>query len=225
VKQTLLSGASNFASLFGRPTSAARAEESDEDKKKREEEEAKKAEGEPVQGDDESDEDFEKRKKAAAEDKKTDDESDDEHKARVAANQARRAKRAQAEEDGEEDEEGDDESDGDDMKKKGTAAARRRERARCAAIFGHKAVAKNPGLAFQLAFGTDLGRNAAIDLLRAGSAQMQAAPRRTTLDERMASVKVPAVGAGAPAQAVAGTPEATAAAIVRAAAKARGEAA
>ena len=49
--------------------------------------------------------------------------------------------------------------------KSASARARRRERARCAAIFGCKAAAKNPVLAANLAFNTSMTRNQAIRVL------------------------------------------------------------
>lgn len=93
------------------------------------------------------------------------------------------------------DEDGDDDSDGADMAKGSKArSARMRERARCAAIFADAAAADNPALAAVLAFQTDMTRGQAIQALRAGAATRQQ-PKRS-LHERMASVKVPEVGAG-----------------------------
>lgn len=97
------------------------------------------------------------------------------------------------EEDEDEDDEGDEESDSADMRKRGTRAARLRERARCAAIFADAAAGKNSPLAAQIAFGTSLPRRQAIGVLRAACMGGQ---RRNTIDDRMASIKLPAVGAG-----------------------------
>jgi hypothetical protein len=231
MRQSLMAGASSFAHLLGRGPKVAAAKPEDEqregesdsdyEKRKKEGSHASAESDELEQGDDESDEDFEKRKKDAAEDKKDDDESEDEHKARVKANKAKRAKRARAEEDGDDDEEGDDGSDGADMRKKGARSARLRERARCSAIFADAAAGKNPALAAQLAFGTDLPRTQAINVLRAGGLAVASGPRRPSLDERMASVKVPVIGNGDAAGPTGA--QGTAAQIIAAGKKRRGE--
>lgn len=181
MKANLKAGAANFASLFGR----ARAEEKEP---KPGEEGSVDA---LVQGAEETDEDFEKRKSESEEDKKRDDETDDDHQARVSANKARRTRQANKAESGEEDDEGDDSSDKEDTAKASVAAARSRERSRCAAIMGDKAVARNPDLAFHLAFVTDMPRGKAIGLLRSSGSVVPAGARKPTLDERMA--RVPAV--------------------------------
>jgi hypothetical protein len=91
----------------------------------------------------------------------------------------------------------DDESDSTEMKRgrKGAHQIRLAERARCAAIFADAAAGTNQALAAQLAFGTDLPAEQAVAVLRAGVLTAAApAPRRNTLDERMASVRIPRVG-------------------------------
>jgi hypothetical protein len=224
MKQSLMAGAASFAHLLGRSPKAAAAGASDDDKPREGESDedfqkrknASAADAEPVQGDDESNEDFESRHAEWEEDQKRDDETDDEHKARVTGNKARRAEAST-----DDDEEGDDGSDGADMRKRGARTARLRERARCCAIFSDAAAGKNPALAAAIAFGTDLPRSKAISLLRTGGLPVASAPTRTTLDQRMARVHVPALGGG---DAVRPTGASSLAdQIVRAAAKARGE--
>jgi hypothetical protein len=64
------------------------------------------------------------------------------------------------------DEDAEDEDDDDEMRGKSAAAsARRRERARCAAIFGSKAAGRNPVLAANLAFNTNMTRKEALAVL------------------------------------------------------------
>jgi hypothetical protein len=207
MRQTLMAGASTFAHLLGRATAKAAAEDDDD----------KQREGE-------SDEDFEKRKKdkataakAAAEDdddKQREGESDEDFEKR----KKDKAKGKRAE--GDDDEDGGDDSDGADMRSKGAArSARLRERARCDAIFSDAAAGKNPALAAQLAFRTDLPRGQAVAVLRAGG--LAVSERRPSLDDRMAAVKVPALGVGDAAQPTGA--QGLAAQIVAAGRKRRGE--
>ena len=126
------------------------------------------------------DKDEDKDKKMEDEDmdderKKRDDETDDEHMARVSAM--------------------DEKDDDDDEKGNASAvAARSRERARCAAIFASPAAARNPVLAANLAFGTDLSRQKSLALLEATPA-----PAATGNPGRAS--RNPNVGAGAPTSA------------------------
>jgi len=71
--------------------------------------------------------------------------------------------------------------------KSGNAQARRRERARCKAIFGHKAAGRNPALAAHLAFNTSMSRSQAIATLKAGGVAAPAASRPGGLAARMSS--------------------------------------
>lgn len=212
MKLPALAGASKFAHLLGRPK-AAKAEDDQDDKSK-----SKRAEDEDEEkgdGDDEGDgpKDGKKSKAAKAEDTE-DDEGDDEKSKKA------KSKGAKAEDD--DDEEGDDDSDGADMRKKGASSARLRERARCAAIFADAAAGKNPALAAQLAFGTDLPRGQAVSVLRAGG--LAVASRRSSLDDRMAKVTTPVVGASDPSPGPASGQKSLAAQIVAAGLKARGKA-
>lgn len=96
-------------------------------------------------------------------------------------------------EDEDEDEEGDDDSDREEMgKKSAVSRARLRERTRCAAIFASAHAAGNLEMAATLAFTTNLSRSDAINVLAA-------APKKTSLDRRLASVRNPDLGAGAAA--------------------------
>ena len=109
--------------------------------------------------------------------KKRDDETDDEHMARVSAMDEK------------------DKDDDDDEKGNASAvAARARERARCAAIFASPAAARNPVLAANLAFSTDMSRKQSLALLEATPA-----PAATGNPGRAS--RNPNVGAGAPASA------------------------
>ena len=108
---------------------------------------------------------------------KREDETDDEYKARVSAM-----------------DEAKDEDDDDEKGNASALAARSRERARCAAIFASPAAARNPVLAANLAFGTDLSRQKSLALLQATPAP--AAPGNPTRASRN-----PNVGAGAPTSA------------------------
>ncbi len=69
------------------------------------------------------------------------------------------------------------------------AKARRRERTRCAAIFQDVAASRNPALAAELAFNTNLPSARAIAILRRGGGSQLAA--------RMGSLGLPAPGPGA----------------------------
>lgn len=218
MKLPALAGASKFAHLLGR-SKAAKADDDQDDKSK-----SKRAEDEDEEkgdGDDEGDgpKDGKKSKAAKAEDGDDEkdgeeDEGDDEDKKSKDA----KSKGAKAEDD---DEEGDDDSDGADMRKKGASSARLRERARCSAIFSDAAAGKNPALAAQLAFGTDLPRSQAVAVLRAGGLAVTA--RRPSLDDRMAKVTTPVVGASDPAPGPSSGSQSLAAQIVAAGQKARGK--
>lgn len=218
MKLPALAGASTFAHLLGRGPKAAKAEDDQDDKKK-----SKRAEDEDDEkgdGDDEGDgpKDGKKSKAAKAEDDEKDgdeDEGDDEDK------KSKKAKSKDAKAEDDDDEEGDDDSDGADMRKKGTSSARLRERARCAEIFSDAAAGKNPALAAQLAFGTDLPRSQAVSVLRAGG--LAVTSRRASLDDRMAKVTTPVVGASDPAPGNPSGSQSLAAQIVAAGQKARGK--
>ncbi|WP_175760538.1 hypothetical protein [Burkholderia anthina] len=101
-----------------------------------------------------------------------DDDRDDRNDRDDDSGKGKKGKRA----DGGDDDDDDDDDDGDraenddddeeEMRgKSASARARRRERARCAAIFGCKAAAKNPVLAANLAFNTSMTRQQAIQVL------------------------------------------------------------
>lgn len=148
----------SFAHLGG--LSAKKVEDDEEDKK------AKAAEDEEKE-DDKTERDHEdgSARKGKAEDDEPEaaDDEDEEDKKK----ESKKAKRARAEKDEESEE---DEEDKDDDKeemsgKSATASARRRERARCAAIFGTTAAARNVQLAATLAFDTTLTRQEAIRVL------------------------------------------------------------
>lgn len=112
----------------------------------------KRAEGGEQDDDDEDDEDDD-----IDDDDKPDDDSDK-------GKRGKKGKRAADDEDDERAE--DDDDDEEEMRGKSAAArARRRERARCAAIFASKGAGRNPVLACNLAFETDMTRSQAIAVL------------------------------------------------------------
>ena len=96
----------------------------------------------------------------------------------------------------------------------GPSPAIREERARMLSILSAPEAANNPPLAAHLAFQTDHNAATAIGVLRAFvRAQPEPEPRRASLSERMASVRIPPLGTEPP-QPAAGTPEAAAALIL-----------
>ncbi|VVP61661.1 hypothetical protein PS870_06402 [Pseudomonas fluorescens] len=127
-------------------------ERDDDDDNDRENSDGKKSrKAKQAKADEDADDDDEH-----AEDNDPDDDGDDK--------KSRRAKGKKASND---DDDPDAEDDEDEMHGKSAAAsARRRERARCAAIFGSRAAAKNPALAANLAFNTSMTRQQALNVLR-----------------------------------------------------------
>lgn len=216
MKASLMASASSFAHLLGRAPKAAKAEDEDDKKPKGAKEDEEKGDGDD-EGDGPNDGKGKKAKAEGAERDEEDserDEDEDEEKDDTKA----KGKKAKAEDD---DEQGDDGSDGADMGKKGARSARLRERARCAAIFSDASAGKNPALAAQLAFGTDLPRGQAVSVLRAGGL---AVATRPSLDQRMAAVKTPVVGPSDAAATGRGSPAASdATAVIVAGMKRRGE--
>lgn len=100
-----------------------------------------------------------------------------------------------------EEEDDDPDAEEEDDENKDVKKGRKAERERCAAIFGSKAAAGRPDLAATLAFTTRLSAKEAIRVMRAnGSAMtltlMETAPaKRKTLQDRMATVPQPKIGA------------------------------
>lgn len=142
-----------------------------------------------------------------------DDETDEEYAARMEELDKKEAE----DDDGDPDAEDDSESD----KEK---AARASERARCATIFGSKAAASRPDFAAHLAFETDMSAKQAVGMLNAFAAGAPAgAAHPKSLGSRMASVKVPNVGASAAATAPANATQSAADAILAAGRARRGE--
>ena len=208
-----IAGAASFAHLLGRSAKSksedsvpdpkevddgtgCEGDDKDPEDKDDKDKDARRAEGDDKDPEDKDDKDKDARR-AEGDDKDPEDKDDKDKEAK--------GKGARADDEGDDgesgDDEGDDESDDTDMRKKGSKSARLRERARCAAIFGDAAAGKNPALAARLAFNTSLPRSQAIACLQDGSALTAAAPRRASLDERMARVAAPKVGASDPSPA------------------------
>ncbi len=96
---------------------------------------------------------------------------------------------------------GDDDTDAEDEKDEEKASARARERGRCAAIFSSQLAARNPAAAAEIAFNTNLTRNAALRMLSTVAAATPdtskgGRPRLgSNLRARMAGSPPPRVGA------------------------------
>ena len=195
MKLAKITAALGFAHLLGLPAASASGPEDDEKKQRAEE----------------SDEDYAKRMEA---DDKDDGEGDEKKGAKKAEGDD--DKKDDAKSEGGKEEQPDDEDD----KEK---AARKSERARCAAIFASASAGARPDMAAHLAFNTDMSASAAVDMLSAISAGSAVQPRG--LASRMAAVSTPNVGASAPAgKGAAGGASGTAAMIIEAGKKRRGEA-
>jgi hypothetical protein len=150
----LFGGASHYAHLAGLVPAGRRAEDDDQDDKQSKRSRADDDDDDEPKGkksrraDDDDDEQDKSGKRSRA-----DDEDDDGPKGK----KSRRA----------DDDDDDDDDDKDEMHGRSAAAnARRRERARCAAIFGHEAAAQNVALAASLAFETTMTRREAIAVLK-----------------------------------------------------------
>jgi hypothetical protein len=193
-------GKSQFAHL------ARKAEDDDDDAKKKAEEDKKK----------EDKEEEEKAKKKAEDDKKKEEET-------AAKKKAEDDKKKEDEEAKADD--GDDDSDKDDDDDAKARAARARERGRIRAIVTSDAGKANPVGAMELACGTSMTRKHAIGMLKAMGVPAPAASKPTdALRSRMAGVDAPDVGNDAPGAGANASPvNATAAAIVAAGKKRRGE--
>jgi cobalamin biosynthesis protein CobT len=173
---------------------------------------AKKAEeDEDKKRDDETDEDYAKR----MEDKK-----DKEEKAKKAEEDDDAARKAEEEEKQQEEDATKAkkaEEDEDDKEK----AARKSERARCRTIFSAASAGSRPDMAAHLAFDTDMDAKDAVALLDVATA---GATGRPGLGARMSNVSLPKVGADAGAIANSSSAQGTAAQIIAAGKKRRGEA-
>ncbi|WP_087688048.1 hypothetical protein [Pandoraea sp. PE-S2R-1] len=169
--RTLAARGLSFAHLAGITSRAARAEDED----RRDDDRAEDDEMDDQDRDDGDPGDSKDKKGRRAEDREDDkpdaeDDSDPNKSGRSTAND-------DADPDAE-DEDADPDAEDDDGEMRGKSAAaraRRREQARCAAIMGSKAAARNPVLAANLAFKTRMTRAEAIDTLEATPASASAA--------------------------------------------------
>jgi hypothetical protein len=150
--RTLAARGLSFAHLAGLSSRAARAENEDDERKQR---------------DGESDEDYAKRMEELDNEEEKARKAEEERKeeeARKAEEQRKEEEARRAEDNKDDDPSAED--DEEEMRGKSAAArARRRERARCAAIFASPAAARNPVLAANLAFTTEMSRRSAIAML------------------------------------------------------------
>ncbi|BET09427.1 hypothetical protein THI4931_04690 [Pandoraea sputorum] len=170
--RTLAARGLSFAHLAGITSRAARAEDED----RRDDDRAEDDEMDDQDREDRDPGDSKGKKGRRAEEREDDKTDADEDPNDDKSKRARRA-----EDDVDPDAEDDDadpdaEDDEGEMRGKSSAArARRREQARCAAIMGSRAAARNPVLAANLAFKTRMTRAEAIDTLEATPAPASAA--------------------------------------------------
>jgi hypothetical protein len=187
MRQSLMAGASSFASLLGRAPKAAKSAEAPDDDKKR---------------DDESDEDYARRMEDQDQKKK-----DDAAAAKKAEEdeQKKKDEDARRAESGDDDDEGNDNSDDEDMRKKGTRSARMRERARIIEIVSAASDA-NIKQALFIALKTSVPRSQGAGLVDACATNAPPSPSaaaapRVTLAERMAGqvdIRLGSTGGSAP---------------------------
>lgn len=207
--------AAPFAHLLGlgRKPVAKRAEED----KPEDDKDAARAESE-----DDDDKDKDGKKGARAED----DEKDDKDAARAEdedddADKDKDGKKAKAK--AEDDETCAEEDDEDEDVSAAAKAGRKAERARCRNIFSSKAAGQRPDVAAQLAFTTNLSSAEAVGILEAAASGTPTSVTARRIDERMARVVTPSVGADGGSAAPQSGPKGQALAIVAAMNKARGQ--
>lgn len=187
MKLPAMAGASPFAHLLGRARVAKKAEEGEEDPKAKRV--ASEEEEEREERDEEEREDA-KRAESEKDEGEADDGEEDEDARRAKKSKKAKGKKADAE-DGDPDE-GDEEPD-DDTEAKAERRGAIRMQKRCATIFQSKHAAGNVALAAQLAFNTRMSADEAIGVMAAASSG-PAAPRASSLRERMSAERPPVVG-------------------------------
>lgn len=144
----------SFAHLAGLSPRASKAEDDDDSKDTRADDESDDEADNTDRDRDDGDAKKGKAKGKAKSRAKAADEDDDDDQGNDGQKSGKRA------------EEDDDDEDEEMRGKSAVAQARRREQARCAAIMGHQAGARNVVLAANLAFNTRMGRREAIAVLK-----------------------------------------------------------
>lgn len=195
-----VASALSFAHLTGIGSQSRAADDAPEKKDDGKAKKAKKAEDDEPEKKDQDREDgnVKKAKSGDDDDDDKDNASDDGSDADDEDEDDGDEKKAKAKGAKADDEDGDDEMSGNSA----AAAARRRERARCAAIFGSKAAAKNPALAANLAFNTRMTRSEALVVL-------ENSPAAAASDHSGRSARNPSLGGGGTAQVSSGQAIAT----------------
>ncbi|MGF6549316.1 hypothetical protein [Paraburkholderia youngii] len=192
--RTLAARGLSFAHLAGINSRAARAEDDQCDDEDARAEEDEQEEQDRDDGDSKGAKG--KKGKRAEDDERDDKDAEDDELEEDDSGKGKKGKRA-ADDDKDPDAEDDDdtdpdaEDDDDEMRGKSAAArARRRERARCAAIMGSKAAARNVELAANLAFKTSMTRQEALAILRSSPGASTASQSQRRADRN------PQLGAG-----------------------------
>ncbi|MCA8195471.1 hypothetical protein [Burkholderia vietnamiensis] len=179
--RTLAARGLSFAHLAGINSRAARAEDDQRDDEDERAEEDEQEEQDRDDGDSNGSK-GKKGKKAEDDDPDDKDAEDDE----LEEDDSGKGKKGKKAADDEDDERADD--DDEQMRGKGAVArARLSERARCAAIMGHKAAGRNVALAASLAFNTSMSSQEAIAVLKAtpGSSANADRPERAARNPQL----------------------------------------
>jgi hypothetical protein len=182
--RTLAARGLSFAHLAGINSRAARAED---DQRDEEDERAEDDEQEEQDRDDGDSNGSKGKKGKRAEDDRDDEDAEDDELEEDDSGKGKKGKKATDDED---DERAEDEENEQARGKGAVARARLSERARCAAIMGHKAAGRNVALAASLAFNTSMSSQEAIAVLKATPGNSANADR----PER--SARNPQLGAG-----------------------------
>lgn len=142
-----------------------------------------------AESDDENDTGDGDSKEARADDPNAEDDDDDDENKKQKAPDGKKSKRAKAEEDDDAGKKGDDEDEEDDSEelrgKSAIARARLREQARCAAIMGCRAAARNVPLAARLALTTRMSSAEAIGVLESTPAADDTSASRAARNPRL----------------------------------------
>ncbi len=175
LRTLMAKGGMNFAHLGGIKAGKPRSDDADKKDDDKDDDadkgkDAKADDTDPPKKDDDKDEGGKDAKAGKDDSGKGGGEDDDADKDKGAKGSKASTDDADADDDDEEEMHG----------KSAAASARRRERARCSAIFASRAAARNPVLAANLAFNSNMTRKNAVAMLESTPAPQAAAPQNAS---------------------------------------------